>query len=238
MYRFLQKAIVPPVYVFQMGKVGSSSLKETLSNSYDGIVIHAHNYQMMGENQKKILRWRKRLRLPIYVICPIREPLSRNISAFFQNFKRDTGHEFTDRHWTVDELVEMFMEHYPHNVCLEWFDKNLRTTFGVDVFSEPFPTDQKSKRYIHKAVRIPIYRSDLDRSKQLEAISGFLGHRIPQWTYQNVSQDKAYGAMYRKFLDLAKLPEIYVSIMCDSRFCRQFWTEAEIDAIRLRWEAQ
>src|SRR5574342_1180463 len=104
----------------------------------------------------------------------------------------------------------MFLEHYPHNVCLEWFDENLRTTFGVDVFSEGFPFERKWKIYRHKSARVLVYRSDLDRSKQLEVISAFIGRIIPQWVYSNVSSDKNYSELYKSFVESVKMPDVYI----------------------------
>jgi len=236
MYDRMQELITAPIFLFQMGKVGSSSLKSTLSSNYRGLVVHAHDGKMLTEKQKAILRWRKRLKLPIYVICPIREPLSRNISAFFQNFNRDTGFEFSDKEWTSDELLELFLRHYPHNLCLEWFDSTLRPTFGVDVFSQPFPIEQKWKIYKYKSVRILVYRSDLERSAQLDVISRLIGQQFSGWTYSNISADKEYGEIYKRFIGAVKLPDIYISIMCNSKFCRKFWSEEEIDMIKKRFK--
>lgn len=235
MYKRVKQVFTAPIFIFQMGKVGSSSLKSTLTQGDSGLVVHAHDYSRFPDRAKTILRWRKRLRLPVYVICPVREPLSRNISAFFQNFKRNTGFEISDREWTHDELTDLFLREYPHNVCLEWFDVHLRKTFGLDVFSEEFPTEQKWRIYKHKAVRVLIYRSDLDRSAQLDVISKFIGSRISEWTQSNISSEKDYGDLYKRFIRSVKLPEIYITIMCDSRFCRKFWSSEEIDAIKERF---
>ncbi|MFZ7127495.1 MAG: putative capsular polysaccharide synthesis family protein [Desulfobacterales bacterium] len=212
-------------------------MRSTLRKYHHGPVVHAHNAGMLKPNDKTILKWRKRLRLPVYVICPIREPISRNISAFFQNFNLDTGLNFSDKNeWLEDEMLDLFLKHYTHNICLEWFDTNLRTTFGVDVFSQPFPIENKWKIYKHKSIRILVYRSDLDRSSQLDLISQFIGNKIPAWSQDNISAEKEYGEVYKKFCSSVKLPDIYISIMCDSKFCRKFWSENEIEAIKNRFK--
>ena len=72
-----------PVFIFQMGKVGSSSLKVTLEAKLKGAVVHSHSYKHLSKENRKMLDRRKRLKLPISVICPVREPISRNVSAFF-----------------------------------------------------------------------------------------------------------------------------------------------------------
>lgn len=225
-----------PVYVFQMGKVGSTSLVSTLSANYKGVVVCAHNYGGMCPSSQRLLKWRKGLRLPVYVICPVREPLSRNVSAFFENFKRDSGVEFSEREWTAPELRDMFLRHYPHNICLEWFDRNFRTTFDIDVFSKPFPVERKWDTYRKGSVRVLVYRSDLGYSEQLAVISQFIGCKIDSWNYRNKAEDKEYKNSYKEFCTSVTLPDIYISVMCASRFCQHFWSKEEIAEFSKRWK--
>ena len=233
----IQELVLPPIYIFQMGKVGSASLHSTLSQKYKGKVIHAHTYETMAPQAKQVLKWRKRFYLPVYVICPVREPLSRNVSAFFQNFKRDTNYDFSERLWTASELCQLFLENYPHNVCLEWFDNDFRKTFQVDVFAKPFPIHRKWETYRRSSVHVLVYRADLEHTEQLNVISRFIGFKIESWNYSNRSEDKEYRDAYQSFYNSVKLPDVYVSIMCKSRFCRHFWSDEEIAAFSKKWIA-
>ncbi len=235
MNQFINTRIRPPIYIFQMGKVGSNSLKSTLYHKTKRLIVSTHRYEKMNPKHQMLLKWRKRLRLPVYVICPIRDPLSRNVSAFFQTFKRDTGYEFSSQNWTLDELREMFLKHYRHNVCLEWFDQSFRPTFEIDVFSTPFPTDRKWQTYRQGMIKFLIYRTDIDHSTQLKVISRFLGQDIDEWVYRNVAEEKDYGEAYQALCQSAKLPDIYISLMCNSRYCQHFWTPAEIASLAKRW---
>src|ERR1043166_4221649 len=142
-----------PVVLFQMGKVGSSSLQSTLEKRIASPVWHAHQFAGLTPGQQRHLTWRRRLHLPIYVISPVREPIARNISAFFQNFRRDTGMELAARDWTTDALRDLFLERYRHHTCLEWSDPPLRPPFGIAVWAEPFPIEQKWQTYRSASVR-------------------------------------------------------------------------------------
>src|SRR5437016_4459341 len=104
MIRAMKSLFRTPVVIFQMGKVGSSSLHDTLAKKLKGPVIHAHHFAGLTADQQRNLTWRRRLHLPIYVISPAREPVARNISAFFQNFQRDTGMEIAGRDCSIPEL--------------------------------------------------------------------------------------------------------------------------------------
>lgn len=224
-----------PIYLFQMGKVGSSSLRATLAERWPGPVFHGHGFEKLCDNGKRVASWRLRLRLPILVISPVREPIARNVSAFFQNFHRDTGFQFADRTWTSAELKELFLKHCRHNVPLEWFDRHLRTAFGVDVFARPFDVDRRWSTYRHRSVRVLVYRADLDRDEQLRVVSRFVGRTIDRWSYDNVAEDKDYAALYADFCATVRLPTSYVRVMCESRYCRQFWSAEEIAQTSARW---
>lgn len=225
-----------PVVLFQMGKVGSSSLELTLSRRFKGSVMHAHHVSHLTAQQQSILRWRRRLGLPIYVISPVREPVGRNISAFFHNFKRDTGFELSQRAWTILELRDLFLQHYPHNICLDWFDACMFPTFGFDVLSEPFPIERKWKAYRNGSVRLLVYRSDLDPTLQLKVVSQFLHCSINQWDYANKAEDKEYADLYQRFCAEVKLPESYLCRMYVSCYGQHFWSDAERADLAKKWK--
>ncbi|MDJ0688888.1 MAG: putative capsular polysaccharide synthesis family protein [Xenococcaceae cyanobacterium MO_188.B32] len=225
--RTIKKTISTPTYIFQMGKVGSMSLRTTLPKYLKGEIVHAHLYSKMSIKHQRLLELRKSLYLPINIICPIRDPISRNISAFFQNFKRDTGLEIYEREWEVNELLNLFLNNFPHNVCLEWFDRYFRPIFNIDVFAEPFPIEKKWNVYKKKSIRVLIYRCDLDKQDQLDIISQFLRIKISDWNYSNISENKQYNKIYRKFCSSVKLPDIYINIMNNSSFYQHFWNEEE-----------
>ena len=96
-----------PVLIYQMGKVASSSIFHSLKTTTDFNAFHVHRL-----NPKHITRVReghlqrgdsppiedeeglylyenliKPCRTPIKIISLVREPISRNISAFFQNLQ-------------------------------------------------------------------------------------------------------------------------------------------------------
>ncbi len=226
----------PPVLIYQMGKVGSTTLLSTLSRNYSGEVIQAHTYDSIALNHRQSLVLRQYLHMPVYVICPVRDPISRNISAFFQNFTRDTGFNLADRDWSVSELKSMFMKYYPHNVCLEWFDRHMRSAFGIDVYAQMFPVNRKWNIYKIGSTNLLIYRTDIEKCDQLKIISDFLSVNLQEWNYSNISDDKEYNNIYKAFCEKVDLPDIYIDIMCNSSFCRTFWSADEIGRMAIKWK--
>lgn len=224
-----------PIYIFQMGKVGSVSVQDTLAGSLSNKIVHAHCFEEMSQEDQELLTSRHSAGLPITVITPVREPLSRNVSAFFQTFKRDTGFEFTARPWNQDELLTLFLQRYPHEESLDWFDISFRPMIGLDIYAEPFPRQQKWQVYTRGSFKVLIYRTDLSRQEQLAVIAGFVGCKVDAWIMGNRAEDKDYAEIYRAFCASAILPEDYISRMSASRFYRHFWSEDEINANADRW---
>lgn len=95
----------PPVIIISFGKVGSSSVYNTLKKTIPYPVFHVHQISKEGITNSyiehlnsdrksiplhliisKILRKKlNKYNGPIYLITIVREPISRTISAFFQN---------------------------------------------------------------------------------------------------------------------------------------------------------
>ena len=77
-----------------MGKVGSSTLKKSLEETYGKKrVLHTHNHK---EAKEYIEKWSKSFDAVI-VITGFREPLSRCISAYFENLTNEKNHWFVGR---------------------------------------------------------------------------------------------------------------------------------------------
>lgn len=234
-YHKLRKVILPPVFIFQMGKVGSTSLYGTLLAHYGGLVVHAHSLELMSTKHRMVLQCRLRCKLPILVICPVRDPFARNISAFFQNFTRDTGFDLNDHDWNMEQLNDLFLNNSLHTVCLEWFDGHFLPTFNFDIYSMCFSFSRKWRIYHRGSSKFLIYRTDLDKKEQLKVISKFLKVDIAKWSLANLSEQKNYHLKYNQFLDSVRLPDIYITMICNSRFIKHFWSEQEIVDIAKHW---
>lgn len=233
--RRIRRELAPPVHVFQMGKVGSSSIYRTLLASWPGRVLHAHHPRDLAADELRSLRRRRRLGLPVLVISPVRSPIARTVSSFFENFEGTSGHAWNDRDWTVDELRALFLERAAHRFAAEWHERQLRPLFGIDVFAKPFPRARGWDEYRSGPVRALVYRSDLDRDAQLETVSRFLGRPVGPWVVANEGASKEYGDHYRALLADPRLPALYARLMHQGRFASHFWTRAELDREAERW---
>ena len=248
------------IFTFQMGKVGSTSvffaIQKFLEES-DGTHSFIRGNIGLCENSKYILAschrgselkgfygsiilWRARLGLPLSVICPIREPIARDVSAFFNVYCPLVPGLLENA--DLGELEELFLsdsrpadEFDGHPFALNWFDKHLNPLTRIDVYKKPFPIDRKWQTYSRGSIRVLIYRIDLKRSEQKKQISRFLGIELDEFRPQNVTKNKNYAEHYSQFRESVKLPEQYIRLVHGSRFARHFWSSVELKATADKW---
>ena len=243
--RFIQRLLFKRVIVvYQMGRVSSRAvqyaIQESLKNQDEGTILF-HNHRVSNRSMILCL-WRARLGLPLKIICPIREPIARDVSAFFLLYVERRIHLFANT--DLGELKELFLSdsHRGDNLAkrqfgLDWFDRQFRPLTRIDVYKEPFPIDRKWQIYRRGFIRVLLYRIDLKRSEQAKLISSFLGIQLGEIKPRNQGKGKVYAELYSRFRESVKLPEQYIGRMHNSRFAQHFWSPQELKAAADKWRA-
>ena len=270
MQRLLFKRMI---LVFQMGRVGSNSALLAIQRSLyleeqgkdchfevqktteigDTIILHSHSVTaaLSWATRNRTALWRARLGLPLKMICPIREPIARNVSIFFFKYVGSRPNLVTNA--DLGELKELFLEDNrpghsktrrpapandrltEHQFTLDWFDWHFRPLTRIDVYKHPFPIDRKWQIYNRGRVEVLLYRNDLKNSEQAELISGFLGIKLDEIKPIHQGKDKVYAELYSRFRESVKLPEQYIGRMHNSRFAQHFWSPQELKAAADKW---
>jgi hypothetical protein len=255
-----------PVLVHQMGKVASQAVARSLEAAGLGVyqihyvtgsgLTHAEGiyrgnwdanrggplHVWQGQWVHKQLTRRPTERWQ--VITVVRDPVARNVSAFFQvadmQFHVDvdglaSGADDDDDAMRV--LRQAFLDTGDeHNVPLRWLDDELGGPFGIDVYAEPFPRDRGWTTYRGKRADVLLIRyEDLGRCFAA-ALEEFLGLPSVKLARTNVSSAKTYGRAYDVVSRRLTLPNDYLNHMYGSRYAQHFYSEAEIAGMRARWE--
>jgi len=186
---------------------------------------------------RRLHRWAIADARALNVISLTREPVGRNVSAFFQCFERETGVAHTDARFSLDDLRSIFLSKYNHDLPLEWFDLNIQANFGIDVFAMPFPQEGVCV-YERSNVQLLVIRSEIADEAKSRAIGAFLGLPAFQLINTNIGEEKDYGGTYRAFKREIKLPTEYVERMCASKYFRHFYGDETRAAVRAKWEQQ
>jgi hypothetical protein len=168
----------------------------------------------------------------------VRDPVARNISAFFESiaeFIPDFRPESPSGVPRVEELIATFLDRYDHDTPLLWFDHQMKPVFGIDVFARAFPKERGYGVYEGPNASLLVIKLEKVKECVEGAMRDFLGLEEFVLRSANVADHKGYGAVYRMFLDAIELPSAYLDRMYESQLARHFYTEEEIGAFRRRW---
>lgn len=230
-----------PIFIFQMGKVASRSIYKPLVKTYAGAVIHGHafiypDHEHTPGEVRELYRYFHSDKPPkrINVISMTRDPIARNVSAFFMNFWKYTGVRVEDSKFSMEELRELFLKNWPHDGPLTWFQRNIHAHFGIDIYATTFPSHGYGQ-YEKGSVRLLIFRCELEDEVKNKCVRDFL--RMPQFqlVHDNIGVQMDYGDLYRAFKEQIRLPKLYVDNMCDSKYFKHFYPPEFIEIVRKRW---
>jgi hypothetical protein len=276
--RQLEKSPGPPILIFNMGKVGSKSVRLSLENrpGLGSQVYHAHyltrERQREAEAKRKkhfrtsrhaYLRraWLNEFLLEEYekstpekrwkLVTLTREPVGRNLSTLFENLllkKLDDGRfEIRSDYYDIDvpiilgientdELTRLFMEKVRHDSPLDFFDRELKAVFGIDVYAREFPKAKGYDIYEGRNCDLLLIRLESLNACHQEALAAFLGIPDFRLTDTNIGAEKDYAPLYKSLKEAIVLPEEYLDKLYGSKYTRHFYTEAEIEKFRSKWE--
>jgi hypothetical protein len=232
--RYLKNNI--PVLVYQMGKVASSSVTQSLRRYYSGVVLQAHYFNPNHKDWKvrRLYRWVMAGVMPLNVISLTRDPIGRNVSAFFQNFEKHTGVPYHKANYSLEELKAIFLEKFPTRRPGQWFDRNIKENFGIDVYVNSFPKCGYAT-YDLKNIRLLVMRSELNDNEKVYVIRDFLNLNEFQLVNRNISAQKEYASAYEDFKRKVKLPLDYIDEICESKYFNHFYEQDLINVVRKKW---
>lgn len=258
-----------PLLVYQMGKVGSSTIVATLANlqlempifqihSLTAASIAADERFYFGSNRGWLRPsgWPNTVHLftSYYlqaqlqhlqapkkwkVISLMREPVARNVSGFFESIEYripDFYGRLARGELPLAELVSHFIERYDnHHIPLQWFDEEMKTVLGIDVFAKPFAVDQGYEIFESPKVDVLLLRLESLQRCYQAAFQRFLGLEEVELVAANDARDKAYYPTYEHFVRSAVLPQSYLDRMYDSKYTHHFYSPSEIANFRAKW---
>lgn len=228
---------VPDVLVYNMGKVGSTSIAEVIMEKFKGTLkSHWMNYELPIA---EFYTDRPYLMGAIYhneadfkTVIPIREPMSRNISAFWQLLYEYVDGYRKDR--TVEELHQIFMDVYNVEFPDQWFRKEPMEVLGFEPYKIPFDCEQGYQIYDDKFLVIRLEDADRVLTKALHEFLGVDGiqmrHSHPRKKVNNLNVEKEYA----EFKSL-KYPKEFVDRTYALEYVNHFYTPEEIQKFRDKW---
>jgi hypothetical protein len=184
------------------------------------------------------------------VITLTRDPVARNISTFFENLefrKIDAGQRYEicsdyynipDTRIDLEELEKLkllFLERMNHRSPLEFFERELKGVFGVDIYASEFPKSIGYKIYRDKIADVLVIRLENLNECAPRAFKEFLDIEDFSLIVENVSSEKIYADLYQKFIDNVILPDSYIDQLYNSKYMHHFYSNEEINALSKKW---
>jgi len=236
--------------IYSSGKVGTFTLKKTLFES--GITqVHAHslirtykglyfleNLKISRSDKIKYyyLSFLKRLKLillkvfrkEINILCGVRDPFSRTISAFFEQG------DFIDKefkNFNQNKLINLFHKHRSIAGSIDWFEIEFKKALGINIFNYQFDSTKGFQIIREGKFNIFLFRIDkLDNIQ--EELSQFIGAEKLSLTRDNTN---ASSEEYKTFMKNYKYSKSDVSYIKNSIFFQHFWDKNDRESIISRW---
>lgn len=225
------------ILIYQPGKVASSTIFKTLNTK--GIKsTHFHTFKC----EKELLQGSIRCGKKIKIITGVREPISRDISAYFQIMSRwllackkdilkkgiyEAFHELYEKSGYIQGIVLSGNE-------FDWFDRELKANFGIDIYNYPF---DKEKGYsVISTDKIDVFLYKCEKLNCLEnALKDFLRTDNFNLVIANDAHEKKYKYMYDEFKSNVSIDEEYVMKYYNSEKVRHFYSVEELDGMKKKW---
>ncbi|MGG3739459.1 putative capsular polysaccharide synthesis family protein [Aeribacillus pallidus] len=233
------------ILIFQMAKVGSSSIYHPLKKITKKPLFHLHAFDVDKEVHVRGLRrvyqiFKAKLLLKLIknkkvkIVTLTRDPVARNLSNYF--YALDMFIPYTKITDDVEKLKHVFLEKHPHDRPLRWFDDELYKFFGINVYDYEFPKDKGFLVIEKDNVSVMVIRME-NLNYLSKEIGQFLGYPEFKVERKNKGSDNWYSQLYKKFKANTTLPKSYIEEMYNSKYTKFFYTEDEIEAFKRKWNA-
>jgi Putative capsular polysaccharide synthesis protein len=250
------------ILVYQAGKVGSSSICTSLFTIGTN-VTHVHMltdtfiYDLIPElawepdiTELDIIRKSshycsdkiKKAR-QLKIVTLVREPLIRDYSHFMYHMDELVRNRYLSPNDPLpDACAEGIRKRATQNgKCeygyqFEWFDKELKAVFGIDVYGHPF--DHEKGYSIIKQDDVEVLVIKLEKLNDLEQVIGeFVGAPHFKLINANEASRKEYRGLYRSIRESVKIPRQVVSLYYDgNRFMDHFYSAEEKKTFLKKWQ--
>lgn len=248
-----------------MGKVGSTTLTESLSSteipytiykihrlSKKGISIDRQRYAQKGmlfsqcaahHRLGSAIRSRlERIDAPIPIVTGTREPIDRAVSALFQTIHWEYQHLIEpDGSINVERTLEFIHrticeKKYPAWKACTWFDEEIKSVLKVDVYNYPFDEEKGFSLVENSKFRILILRRESFSRGFENGIPALLGRSVAM-KRANRAESKQYSNAYRQVKRQLTLPKHTLDEYYTTKYVRHFYDSGEIDSYRTRWSS-
>lgn len=242
-------ALPDPVLVYQMGKVGSSTVHQTLQErGIDSVHVHYIADAHWGQGAKlytknnttipahfhrgRLLRyWINWTERQVRVVSLVRDPIARRVSEAFElsHLQGVPARKPSKALRALrDQLASEDALKYPY----AWFDREFLPMFDVDVLGHSFNREEGFGRITRENVDILIMTLEKLNELVPTVLSEFIGKSL-EVKRNRVRTDQVYTQVKNNLT----LSEETVRHLYDHPWMRHFYTDQDIEQFVERWSA-
>lgn len=228
------------VLVYQMGKVGSSTIEKSIEGSFHYHTLFRNPpcppaFKVRRRGLRKVWRFLVdflvllliKSRKKVKIITLIRDPRARNVSMLFQDlpfwyveyFKRTNA---TARTADGSDIIKrIYKEVFPHEYSVEWFDKEIFRLTGIDVLNEDFDKEKGFSIYQNKNFEVLLLEMN-SIDENWKNIERFVGRSL-DIKQENNSEMKWYSSVYREMKqELMNMDDVHAPLL-SSKMYQKFY---------------
>lgn len=203
------------ILVYQMGKVGSTTIEESIPNSIHFHTLYNNKPTIRDELKRTgiftkfipitrdfILRSAiKNRQKKVKIISMVRDPIKRNISMFFHDFPylfvkyNNTNKVNRRKEEGLELLKKIFDNSFDHNYQFEWFDKEIKRFTGIDIYKEKYNSEKGYLKVENGNYELFLLKLE-DIEKALPDLEDFIQQPI-KIKSANRGDKKWYSSLYK-----------------------------------------
>ncbi|MFT6905921.1 MAG: hypothetical protein ACJAS1_002584 [Oleiphilaceae bacterium] len=240
------------VVVFTMGKVGTLTICNSLRKiGYRHVHPHSLRFTRPGihflkvplsatEKKKYFIRTLlKRIKVWVWKLCKreiliitgVRDPYSRNLSAYFEQVHYLGG---INSSATPDQVRDLFEQTCDFDAPLNWFDDEVLKVTGINVYDYPFDINKGISIIKKGKYKLLVFRVDKLNSLETE-ISEFLYEEKFKVLSTNSSDNGDYSVQSKTLRDSYKYDTKLAKHFTNSKYMNHFFDAQEIEELEARW---
>ncbi len=254
-----------PILMYQMDPAGVHTVTRCLRQvGIDAAVIHVRQLSEDREHYRQALRLakvyplpsqmylseafseelRRRPQAPVRIISLVRDPVAWAVDNVFHNPCFDRAAVLAPD-GTLDDLkagnylLGQLERKENFDYVDQWFDRELKSVFGIDVFAEPFPVESGFATYRHDRAEGLVIRLEDLSVKGPQAIGAFLG-LVGRLEIQksSVPSECATADEFRPLRERVRLERDLCERIYSGRMVRHFYSQDMIDSFIRRWTGE
>ena len=236
--------------IYSMGKVGSSAIYNSIKKQIPyADVFHVH---FLSDNWlKKILPTldsvfhvnikignkinsylKKNPNRKIKIITLTREPIIREVSNIFENWK----HLYQNIE-KVDKLeLKRRLDENDFDFTLNWFDTEFKEFLGFDIYDYKFDKESGYDIYEYNSMEILCIKQEDLREVGEKALKEFIGKNI-LLKDANKTANKKGNNLYSFLKNNYKTSNERLNTLYSSKYIKHFYSEDELSVFKKKWNA-